>query len=395
MGAVWFFRVALVLVALDAIWAHRPVYSHDLGSHFGFTTAAQLREALRDLDALPNEEQREAAKSLLAMSKRWQRGAVLRVCMHHQDERLRRLIALVASEWLAGGANLRFDFGNSDNPRRCADRDPAEIRVGDDSGSRNGRYWSAIGTDAGAYRPGPSMNLAFTTDLSGPAVEAFERGDRGYRSYFHFLVLHEFGHALGALHEQQWGECVDHLDIDTYIRRVWNVDPTRLPTGQREWYAQQVKRLTADEAQQYGAWRVSDREDPKSIMRYDASSGFYTAGAPAFCSWRNAERLSPEDLRGIGVAYAKPGDPPATGTSYLAVRALAESLATSPELSLAAQEAVGALARELEPVGTSSPASRALPPAGAPVPATGTTLQLPLPRSFYGLLNATTGGTSR
>jgi hypothetical protein len=392
---VWLSRVALVLVAISAPWAPRSAYAHDLGTRFGFSTAAQLREALRDLDTLPSEEQREAAKSLLAMSKRWQRGSVLRVCMHHQDQRLRRVIASVASEWLESGASLRFDFGNPDDPRRCADRDPAEIRVGDDPGSRNGRYWSAIGTDAGAYRPGLSMNLAFTADLSGPAVEAFERGDRGYRSYFHFLVLHEFGHAIGALHEQQWGECVDHLDMDAYIRRVWNVDPASLSASQREWYAQQVKRLTADEARQYGAWRVSDREDPRSIMRYDASSGFYTAGAPAFCSWRNAERLSGQDLRGIGVAYPRPGDPPPTGTSYLAVRALAESLATSPELSLAARETVGALARELEPVAAPSPASRALLPAGAPPPPASTALELPLPRSFYGLLNATAGGSSR
>ena len=83
----------------------------------------------------------------------------------------------VASEWTAH-ANIRFE--------RVEEPD-AEIRL---SFADRG-YWSHVGMDAVAVdKSMTTMSLAaFTVDTPSPE--------------FRRVVLHEFGHALGSIHEHQ------------------------------------------------------------------------------------------------------------------------------------------------------------------------------------------------
>ena len=114
----------------------------------------------------------------LVSQKMWKPGRTLRIRFLDGDPAVHRRIEERAREWL-NFADLKFEFGNHPN---------AEIRV---SFTLPG-YWSALGTDAlvEQYFPKdePTMNFGgFTIDT--PEAE------------YARVVLHEFGHALGCIHE--------------------------------------------------------------------------------------------------------------------------------------------------------------------------------------------------
>jgi hypothetical protein len=113
----------------------------------------------------------------LVTGKKWTVGRVLRVRFLDGDQGLRAKVAAVAQQW-TGFANLKLDFG--DDPA-------AEIRIS----FQTGGSWSYIGTDAlGIGQAEPTMNFGWLT----PASEDSEISR---------VVLHEMGHALGAIHEHQ------------------------------------------------------------------------------------------------------------------------------------------------------------------------------------------------
>src|SRR5215213_3166208 len=108
----------------------------------------------------------------------WEPGRTLQVRFLEGDPALRRRVQEYAEQWNEY-ANIRFAF--------VAEGD-AEIRVAFVSGDAS---WSAVGTDA-LYFPkqAPTMNFGWLTP---------ESSDEEVRA----IVLHEFGHALGLIHEHQ------------------------------------------------------------------------------------------------------------------------------------------------------------------------------------------------
>jgi serralysin len=97
-----------------------------------------------------------------------------------------------------GGANLQFE--------RATDASSADIRIAFDPASGS---WSYVGTDAvkSAGKGKPTMNLGWATE--GAPEKTFAS-----------VVLHEFGHALGLLHEHnhplaelKWKKDVVYADL--------------------------------------------------------------------------------------------------------------------------------------------------------------------------------------
>lgn len=123
----------------------------------------------------------QVARMALVASKRWGSGTVLRCRFLDGSAKMQKKVKTLCKEW-EKHAKLTIRF---------VSKDPAEVRISfyADDGS-----WSAVGRDAlnTTYFPRhqPTMNFGWVRDDSDPDE------DRA-------VILHEFGHALGCIHEHQ------------------------------------------------------------------------------------------------------------------------------------------------------------------------------------------------
>ena len=192
-----------------------------------------VASARRTLDA---DEIGHVFRMAVVKSKKWPTGSALRCRFLDGSAKMQKKVATIAREW-ERHANLRFKF---------VAEGPAQIRISffADSGS-----WSAVGRDAlnVSYFPlhQPTMNYGWLRDDSDD--DEYSR-----------VVLHEFGHAIGCIHEHQ----------SPKFSRVWNPAAVkRYFQGPPNFWS--PADINHNVLAKYSAQAVSaTRFDPKSIMLY-------------------------------------------------------------------------------------------------------------------------------
>lgn len=125
------------------------------------------------------------ARLLVAFSKYWARGRTLRIeFLRNPPDVITQPIMDAANKWLPH-VNLKF---------KMVTDGPSDIRIG----LNEHLNWSEQGTDALLIPQGmPTMEFN-AQDLFGPGIKPLPELER--------IVLHEFGHMLGAVHEHQHPE---------------------------------------------------------------------------------------------------------------------------------------------------------------------------------------------
>jgi hypothetical protein len=165
--------------------------------------------------------------------KLWDNGKRLRVLFLDGDGPVKAKVAAIAKEWEAV-SNLTLDFVSSG---------PSEMRV---SFREKGFSWSTVGTDALTVpRSQPTMNYGWLTATT--STREYQR-----------VVRHEFGHALGMIHE--------HQNPDAQGKIPWDKPKVYAYYAQQGWSKADVD-FNIFSAYDRDATNFS-RFDPTSIMEY-------------------------------------------------------------------------------------------------------------------------------
>jgi hypothetical protein len=201
--------------------------------------------------------------------KLWAVGATLRVRFLDGTDKMKSTVETIAKTWEEHG-NFNFQFGN------FAD---SEIRLTFQHQTLPG-YWSLLGTAARDFPNQATMSLTNGWDDNFMDTEI----TRVRRT-----VLHEFGHALGLVHEHQSPPAGIPWDEPKVIawyqaNQNWDEAETR----------QQVLDRYTDEP-----WIAYTEHDPDSIMQYPVEQEL-TIGDFAI-GWN--DDLSETDKAAIGLLY--------------------------------------------------------------------------------------------
>lgn len=191
---------------------------------------------------MPTKREAGAIGISMAMpvTKRWRAGRTLIVAFLGGSRWQRDAVRATAPEWMQY-ASLGLHFSADDD---------AQIRVG----FEGGRSYSRVGTDAKVVKPDmPTMNLGWVDK---------DHSEEEIRS----VILHEFGHALGCIHEHQ----------SPRARIPWNVDAVYA------YFAGSPNRWTRAEVDR-NVFETYSRDhtrfsafDPKSIMLYPIPASLVT-----------------------------------------------------------------------------------------------------------------------
>jgi serralysin len=198
---------------------------------------------------------------------KWIPGQVIRVAFLEGSQRLKDKVFATAEQWIgAGMANLELQLRNDPND--------SDIRIAFQQGMGS---WSAIGTTCQLTKKSEAtMNFGWLTDASSDEEIAA-------------VVLHEFGHALGLIHE--------HQNPAGGIRWRKDVIYAELAQPPNRWSKETV------DFNLFKPWEVSEtnftKVDPESIMMYPIAARWTEDGFSA----GNNTKLSATDRKFIAREY--------------------------------------------------------------------------------------------
>ena len=186
------------------------------------------------------------ARMAVINSKKWPAGSTVRCRFLDGSAKMRKKVTAIAKEWTKL-ADIKLKFVASG---------PAEIRI---SFSADNGSWSAVGRDAlnTSYFPlhQPTMNYGWLRD---------DTDDTEY----HRVVTHEFGHALGCIHEHQSPKFNRKWDVAAVLK-YFKGPPNY-------WGADDIKSNVLEKYSPRGL--SATMFDPKSIMLYAFDAALFADG---------------------------------------------------------------------------------------------------------------------
>jgi len=205
-------------------------------------------------------------RAALQKASKWSSGDTIRIAFMEGDSKLQQRVRDVAKKWTAPGlANLNLTFVDSAN---------SDVRVTFREGNGS---WSTVGTTCRQV-PGDRATMNYGW-INADSPEDELRG----------VVLHEFGHALGLIHEHQ----------DPVAGIQWNREEVikDLSGPPNSWSVEQIEFnvLTPASPSEVDATPL----DPDSIMMYPIPASWTKNG---FSSGVNSD-LSESDRKFIRKQY--------------------------------------------------------------------------------------------
>ena len=224
-------------------------------------------------------------RGVVVRSLAWKRGDTIKVCFHTGTRKAQERVARIAREWMQY-ANVAFDFEENGAPRTCKGDNSEDIKI---TFEDNKGWWSVPGT--ASRKQNPSMNLQFF----GVDTPILKNGQPAPEGPIRATILHEFGHALGLLHEHQspTANCDAEIDWDAAYKVGAGIG----------WDKAQVDRNFRQLANttELNATQV----DRKSIMHYSLPPTLFKRGKESACFVAENLELSEQDRKFIASVYTK------------------------------------------------------------------------------------------
>jgi hypothetical protein len=218
----------------------------DAEQHVRRALRGEMMAAASGGKALNASDVAHVARMAVVTSKKWGSGFTLRCRFLDGSAKMQKKVRTLAKGW-EKFANVKLKF---------VTQGPEEVRISfyADAGS-----WSAVGRDAlnTAYFPvhQPTMNFGWVRDDSDPVEDKA-------------VILHEFGHALGCIHEHQ---------APTFDRKWNQVAVMKYFQGPPNfWDADAIKSNVLSKYSPKGI--KATKFDPESIMLYAFDAELFSDG---------------------------------------------------------------------------------------------------------------------
>lgn len=242
----------------------------------------------------------EVSNQLFANARRWEAGRKLRVCYFQGNAGIAHLVREVASEWNKY-SSVTLDFGDPTKWPNCLSPNSGfyQIRIG----FATSGHWSAVGSDSEVRLDSlqPSMNLQSFNSKYFREVGATAGVVVAATDYDKSVILHEFGHALGLLHEQQ------NPQLKCYEQIKWTG-----PGNVYEYYLNPPNRWDPPIVDrnlgfvwQFDPDYKTGTADVQSVMMYNLPAEIFKDGKDSPCANRRNLKLSKKDTELVASLYPR------------------------------------------------------------------------------------------